>query len=661
MQKYLPQIDSLRALAIITVLINHIDKDFLPNGYLGVDVFFLISGYVITNSIASKNFTNFFDFIKSFYKKRVRRLLPASLIYIFFISILTLLFVPRPTDSLITGAFSLVGLSNIFLYFNSTDYFADSTLLNPFTQTWSLSLEEQFYFVFPFLAWFSNFAKGKKNGDKNMFFWLITISSFSLILFIFFQFYRPMAGYFLLPARFWELSAGSILFLIQKRYKKNIENLSGSEKVNKNIISYISLVFLFFILFSRFDQFVFTSISVIISTSVFIYNFEEYNPMFIFLTSRPILYLGLISYSLYLWHWGIISLGRWTFGIYKTTIPIYFFMIFAVSIISYEFIEKKFRYSIFNFSIIKLLISINILITFILTIVIKTPIPETVRKFGIGISGWKFKPTDLGDPDNINKWCYEKASLPIETFYSCPTFKISGGETDSIIYALGDSHMTNHIPSIINSLSESRKKPKELIQVKGSPFKSDEENKYWFSILDFMKNNLRNKDIVLFATQITDLKENKSISSKNSLFKINELKNELKKLSKIVEENNSKLILINDLPRPCLKIYPHEIDNRINYNIEVLKNGKLDACKYDMNDSKEFLKPMTTIFEDIKLLSNTNFLIDFHDVLCPEQECTAEINNDALYFDLSPHFRENHPYILSKKWKELFMKNNIFY
>ena len=78
--------------------------------------------------------------------------------------------------------------------------------------------------------------------------------------------------------------------------------------------------------------------------------------------------------------------------------------------------------------------------------------------------------------------------------------------------------------------------------------------------------------------------------------------------------------MINDLPRLCLKIYPYEIDNRINYNIEVLKNGKLDACKFDINHSKEFPKPMRTIFEEIILLYNTNFLIDFHDVLCPEQE-----------------------------------------
>ena len=149
--RYRPEIDGLRAFAVVAVIINHFNKEILPNGYLGVDIFFVISGFVITSSLYQRPSKNFKDFICGSYERRIKRLVPALSVFVLITSIMICLFNPTPGISLLTGLTSLFGLSNLYLLKESTDYFAQLTELNIFTHTWSLGVEEQFYLLFPFL------------------------------------------------------------------------------------------------------------------------------------------------------------------------------------------------------------------------------------------------------------------------------------------------------------------------------------------------------------------------------------------------------------------------------------------------------------------------------------------------------------------------------
>src|SRR6478735_7499820 len=165
---YRPDVDGLRALAVVAVIINHFSNTLLPGGYLGVDIFFVISGFVITASLVHQQSKNCFEFLVAFYVRRVKRLLPALVVFVIVIGVSICLFDPAPELSLKTGASSLLGLSNLYLLRQSTDYFAPSTALNPFTHTWSLGVEEQFYFLFPVVVWFSGITRTGTIGSRKL-------------------------------------------------------------------------------------------------------------------------------------------------------------------------------------------------------------------------------------------------------------------------------------------------------------------------------------------------------------------------------------------------------------------------------------------------------------------------------------------------------------
>lgn len=146
---YRADIDGLRAIAVLAVIANHLPGHFLPGGFLGVDVFFVISGFVVTGSIASRKLNGFYAFYTDFLHRRVKRLLPALVTCVLLTCVAVELIDPFPRESLKTGVYALFGVSNIYLYFAGLDYFAPSSKFNAFTHTWSLGVEEQFYLLFP--------------------------------------------------------------------------------------------------------------------------------------------------------------------------------------------------------------------------------------------------------------------------------------------------------------------------------------------------------------------------------------------------------------------------------------------------------------------------------------------------------------------------------
>lgn len=218
---YRPEIDGLRAFAVVAVIITHFNSDLLPSGYLGVDIFFVISGYVITASLSGRQSKNFLDFVTLFWARRIRRLVPALAVFVVITSVLICLFNADPGPALGMAWRSLCGISNLQFYKESTDYFAPSIELNPFIHTWSLGVEEQFYLLFPFLIWFSGFAQQAAKGARNLFFWVAVLTAASLTSFISLYQINPPAAYFLMPPRFWEMATGCLLFLgLQSRARR---------------------------------------------------------------------------------------------------------------------------------------------------------------------------------------------------------------------------------------------------------------------------------------------------------------------------------------------------------------------------------------------------------------------------------------------------------
>ena len=280
---------------------------------------------------------NFEDFIIGFFERRIRRLIPALIPFTLITGLLVCFFNPFPLISLNTGITSLFGLSNLYLLKESTDYFASSTQLNAFTHTWSLDVEEQFYFVFPFIIWFTGFSQNKKNGYSNLFKLIISLILLSLLGYIYLYSINPNAAYFLMPTRFWEMAAGCFTFLLLKKkfFHKNLSRIN-----DKFIFLLIIIVLLLPEAFTMP-----ATILVVLFTSLLICSLDNRSKLFKLFVNSNVLHFGELSYSLYLWHWTILCISRLTIGIHLWTVPFQLMLIYFFALASYKYVEKPFRQS----------------------------------------------------------------------------------------------------------------------------------------------------------------------------------------------------------------------------------------------------------------------------------------------------------------------------
>jgi peptidoglycan/LPS O-acetylase OafA/YrhL len=332
---YRPEIDGLRALAVLAVILNHFNKDLLQGGYLGVDIFFVISGYVISGSILKQQASSAADFFLDFYARRIKRILPALAAMVLLTSLGIALFDPAPGNSLRTGMSALFGFSNISLYQASTSYFSVSTDLNPFTHTWSLGVEEQFYFVFPLLIWMTGVARSHRPHRA----WFVGIlllgTIFSLAAFIFFSRINQPFAYFSMFTRFWEIGLGALVYLAlrQQRLRAWLQRIPALPL----------LMLLCGLLFTDFR--VKTTIAVVAITGLLLACLRNNGAAYRILTLPPMRYVGLISYSLYLWHWPVLSISRWTIGIHPWTVPLQVAAMTGLAILSFQLVESPVRHA----------------------------------------------------------------------------------------------------------------------------------------------------------------------------------------------------------------------------------------------------------------------------------------------------------------------------
>lgn len=214
---YRSEIDGLRAIAVIAVIIYHAEfyfnKNFLfPGGFLGVDIFFVISGYLITNILYNEFIITRSISIKNFYKRRAKRILPALFFLILVLTIISVFVLPPITQVTFakSALSSIFFVSNFFFFQNNDDYFLDSTDQMQLLHTWSLSVEEQFYLFFPIILLF---LLRKNNKLIFNYILLATILSFVFCVILSFSSNPKLASanFYLFPSRAWELFLGSLI------------------------------------------------------------------------------------------------------------------------------------------------------------------------------------------------------------------------------------------------------------------------------------------------------------------------------------------------------------------------------------------------------------------------------------------------------------------
>ena len=338
---YRSDIDGLRAIAVIGVILYHteikIDENLLfSGGFLGVDVFFVISGYLITSIILKEQvIRNNFSFL-DFYKRRIRRLVPA-LLFVLISSLVLAYFLLLPIQF---KSFLNSILSSIFfysnLYFHYTGESYGQTILSnqPLLHTWSLSVEEQFYILYPILFIF--FLSLFKEKVKFIFYIFIVTS-------VFFSSYisetHSSFNFYMITNRAWELACGAVISL------NHFEN----KKINKNVylknLGFILIIFSFFYYDSANSHPSYLTLVPVLGCCMIIDNYNKNDLIDKILTNRLFVKIGLISYSLYLWHHPILSFGKIS-GFSENSLIAKLILIsisFLLSILTFNYIEKNFR------------------------------------------------------------------------------------------------------------------------------------------------------------------------------------------------------------------------------------------------------------------------------------------------------------------------------
>ena len=339
---YLKEVTGLRTIAVLSIFVYHLDNNLLKSGFLGVDVFFVISGFVITNKLyfefVNKNFN-----IINFFTGRLKRLYPA-LIFLNFVLLTYGYFNYYDDDflSLFKASISSLFYYSNYYFVNNQSYFDINNELQLFLHTWSLSVEEQFYIVFPFLFLFA--VKLKKIPNMLIFLLSISLLSFIPTFLIGVQYYN--FKFYAVFFRFWEFLFGSISFFIfitirNKNFK--FQNITPA-------IGIVFLVILFFLNPDLENHPGFATISVVFFTSLTLLFINKNFYIRKILTSKFFQFFGLISYSFYLWHDPIIKIidqynqSNQFFNLYTSYIFKFLFTL-IISYFSYLFIEERFRHT----------------------------------------------------------------------------------------------------------------------------------------------------------------------------------------------------------------------------------------------------------------------------------------------------------------------------
>ena len=660
---YRPEIDGLRAIAVVAVILYHAQTTILgyqpfKGGFIGVDIFFVISGYLITSIILRELVTTGTFSFKYFYERRIRRILPA---------LLTVMLVSFPFAWIYLLPNSFIDFSKSILYslgFSSNFYFdfiaqlynAENSLKIPFLHTWSLSVEEQYYLLFPIIFFIVIRYFNKTAGIILIFGFIL-----SLLASHWGSQNRPYFTFYSLPTRGWELLAGSILAY----YEINLGHRSKNQKLNL-ILPSVGLFFIFHsILFFNDEMFhpSFYTLSPIIGVCLIIWFSNRDDLITKILSSKLFVGIGLISYSLYLWHYPIFAFDRIIeFSQGNITKKILLgIMILLLSIISYYFIERPARNKKNKFKIIisSIVFAYLILIIFNFNVIFKNGfkdrLPDILGKNFQEAPFFLLKNSEGKDCyDNINGCKFNLSS-------KSKVYVIGDSITASLIFDLKNKIVKKNYQFINFTIAGCLYFPgfnKIVLKTKKVYEKC---NKDYFKSLNeiFSKND--NSIIIfgggiyfhnyLFDQQDEKLDKHKSKSKFISTGKYDSIEesffNEVLKLSK---KNN--IILIYPFPKANVNVPAALHLELIKKQNMLTKNFSFENINISYEDFENETKPTFELFNSIK--NDNVYRVYPHKLFCNsaiKNRCITHNDKDIFYSD------DDHPsYKGAEMINELIMK-----
>ena len=646
---YRPEIDGLRAIAVLSVILFHAGIDQISGGFIGVDIFYVISGYLITKIIVHGLENGNFSF-SYFYMRRIKRILPAAVFMVIFTVILgAAILTPDKYAELSKSAIS----SNLFVanfwFMNNSGYFDLSTQVSPLVHMWSLSVEEQFYLIFPLIL-FALYSRFRMLGATLIIFLMLLVSlSLSVVL----SEKYPYFSFYMLVTRAWELGIGAGLAILPSP--------SSSSRLYSSVIAVAGLAAIVYglLFFSEGPVYPgYLALFPTFGTALIIYaSTSNENVVKPILTTSGLVFIGRISYSAYLWHWPIIVYYRIyvnerSFDAFEACMLVLTSIL--VGYLSWRYVEQRFRYQQYSAK--------TVYFSAFSAVLLSTSVPGVVLFFQGFPARISESSADITDSKLMWTWeCTEKIRLYPEIN---ETFCVVGAPwkqayKKGIVW--GDSH-SQHWAQVLHQEASTIGMSLVIAPRKCPPYlDSDIVKSHYPEFPGFTERcTFRNKvakswvidndelEVIIMAAAWSghvrmlytdDELANKSnaplhsnsadVGGKLSEFALRKLLSELR---------DKRVLLLGEIPRPNRTLNECAFVERAELIREKCEDSEykyLDASVIRSwhESSDKVLKTLANEFENVNVIIPGNYL-------CDEESCQTYVNDELIYKD-GNHLRRN--------------------
>ena len=440
---YRPDIDGMRAIAVGSVVLSHAFPRLLPGGFVGVDIFFVISGYLISSILIKELERNSFSVVR-FYNRRIRRIFPALLGVMAAVMLLGWTFLFKSEFATLGRHVVASSLySENFLLWSESSYFDVSSELKPLLHLWSLAIEEQFYIFWPVLMfcahrWRVNFA---------LMFAVLAGASFALNLHDVFNF--PTAAYYSPLGRAWELMVGSCLAYVEVHRPQLLARHRGVQSLVGLLLLSLAMV-----LVGPTRGFPgFWALLPTLGAALLIAGGPDSWINRRVLSVAPMVWCGLISYPLYLWHWPLLSFGHFLYGGQLSTGQAMTCVLSAVILaaLTFRFIEHPFRHRGPDSRPTWPLLASMVCITAIGALIMLREIPARLQYFN--------EPT-------LTEWDFLKDRTPHFNSNATGVFRLAADRANDVLF-IGDSHIAQYASRIDRVIAADPRNPGAVLAIGG--------------------------------------------------------------------------------------------------------------------------------------------------------------------------------------------------